>query len=203
MKKIIVISIVLIFGISLLSFVSAEEKYPTHQYDDRSPLPKDIPPGMMIFDASKFRPPKKIEGEVVSASESNGEIKIRIKDKLLPGVNSYTGPAPNSGINAFNVRIFVEGINGSTGNLNGSPKAVAFGESSEVHAQVFVPNGTLLVKASSTISGQYIGKYVDIGGGSIVEEELDEIAPVITLGIEDGILTKIPKWINKLTELEN
>lgn len=71
---------------------------------------------------------------------------------------------------AKNVRIFVEGINGNTGNLRATPKAATVGKNNEMRATVYVPNGTILIKKGSNVTGIFIGKDVNIGVNVVVGE---------------------------------
>ncbi|HEY4689167.1 MAG TPA: PKD domain-containing protein [Anaerolineae bacterium] len=90
--------------------------------------------------------------------------EIRIAGRLDTDVNAYVGPAPNAaGLNATHIKVYVTGINGNTGNLGGTPKAVEFGERNTVTANVYAPNGTVWIKQGSTATGAFLGKWVVIG----------------------------------------
>jgi RHS repeat-associated protein len=107
--------------------------------------------------------------------ECTAACEVRIKGKLLGDQNGYIGPAAGAALTAKDVKIFVEGINGSNGNLGATPKAAKIGLSNEVRAHIYAPNGTLLVKQSSVVHGVLIGKWVQIGIGvsATVEDPLD------------------------------
>jgi hypothetical protein len=51
--------------------------------------------------------------------------------------------------------IYVNGINGSTDNLGGKPKAAKFGVSTEIHANVYAPNGTLWLLQNGQFTGGF------------------------------------------------
>jgi hypothetical protein len=101
---------------------------------------------------------------------------VRIKDKLLGDQNGYIGPAAGTSLTAKDVKVFVEGINGTTGALAATPNA-KIGLANEVRAHIYVPNGTLLIKQSSVVHGVFIGKWVQIGlsVSATVEDPLDEV----------------------------
>jgi hypothetical protein len=82
-----------------------------------------------------------------------GATDLVIRNRLEPGRNSIIGPAEGSGLQAHDIRIYVNGINGSTGNLGGSPKAAIVGESSTVKANLYAPSGTLWIRFGSEAEG--------------------------------------------------
>ena len=96
--------------------------------------------------------------------------EIRIAGKLAVDQGSYLGPEPgSSGLDAQDIVIYVTGINGSSGDLGASPKAAKFGIASEVHANVYVPNGTLWLRQNGQFTGAFLGKWVDLGVGTTAE----------------------------------
>ncbi len=86
-----------------------------------------------------------------------------INNRLGPGQNAIIGPEAGSGISASDIRIFVNGINGNTGNLGATPKAAQIGYENAVQANIYAPNGTLLIKQGSVVEGAFIAKDVKIG----------------------------------------
>jgi len=86
--------------------------------------------------------------------------ELIINKRLEPGANATIGPCVGSGIGASDIRIYV---NGSDGSPNASPKAAAVGYENNVKANIYAPNGTILVKAGSVIEGALIGKDITIG----------------------------------------
>ncbi len=98
--------------------------------------------------------------------------EIRIAGRLSVDQGSYLGPIPAStGLAARDIVIFVNGINGSTGNLGGTPKAAKFGISTEIHANVYAPNGTLWLRQNGTFTRAFLGKWVDLGIGATASLE--------------------------------
>ena len=63
----------------------------------------------------------------------------------------------------------MNGINGGTGNLGGTPKAAKFGIGTEIHTNVFAPNGTLWLRQNGHFTGAFLGKWVDLGIGATVQ----------------------------------
>lgn len=57
-----------------------------------------------------------------SRVECTAACEIRIKDKLVGDQNGYLGPAAGTSLTAKDVKVFVEGVNGSTGTLAATPK---------------------------------------------------------------------------------
>lgn len=97
--------------------------------------------------------------------------EIRIKEKLKPGPNAFIGPSPDTTLKAKDASIFVEGINGNSGNLGATPKAAEIGKNNVVIATIYVPNGTLLVRQGSEANGTFMGKDVQIGISAVVSHE--------------------------------
>ncbi len=107
-----------------------------------------------------------------------------INNRLGPGKSAVIGPEVGSGISANDIRIYVNGINGGTGNLGATPKAAQIGETNTLQANIYAPNGTVLIKQGTVAEGAFIGKDVKIGqnvqvtinsgfGGSGSDEDLD------------------------------
>jgi hypothetical protein len=89
--------------------------------------------------------------------------EIIINNRLDTGEKDFIGPAEGSDIGATDIAIYVNGINGNTGNLGASPKAAKIGKNNILHANIYAPNGTLLVKQNSSATGALIGKDVIVG----------------------------------------
>ena len=109
--------------------------------------------------------------------------EIRIKHRLESGPHAYLGPATGSGLGAPDVQVFVEGVNGSSGNLGGAPKAAAIGFDNTVIARVLVPNGTLWLKWGTVATGVFVARDVSVGEG--VQLTKDVTTPCIG-PIDDG-----------------
>ncbi len=97
------------------------------------------------------------------------ESEIRIVDKFKAESGSYIGPAETADITASEIVFYVAGINGNNGNLGATPKAAHVGLNNELFANLYVPNGTMLIKQGSNATGSFFGKDVQIGIGVEVE----------------------------------
>jgi YD repeat-containing protein len=86
-----------------------------------------------------------------------------INNRLEPGQNAIIGPDEGSGISAKDIRIYVNGINGNTGNLGATPKAARVGYNNTLKANIYAPNGTLLIKQGTVAEGSFIARDVQIG----------------------------------------
>ena len=99
-------------------------------------------------------------------------VEIRVSEHLRTWSETVVGPAPTAPtLTAADVRIKGTGVNGTTGAINTTPKAVQFGEWSHVRANVYAPNGTLWVKQGSTATGAFVGKWVRMGNGGTITLE--------------------------------
>jgi len=96
--------------------------------------------------------------------------QIRIAGKLAIDQGSYLGPEPSSsGINASDIVIYVNGINGNSGNLSATPKAAKFGINTVIHANVYAPNGTLWLRQNGQFTGAFLARWVDLGIGATAQ----------------------------------
>ncbi len=95
----------------------------------------------------------------------DGSVEIRIADKLGTRENVEVRPSPSATIDASDVVVYITGINGNNGNLGATPKAAKFGVQNIIEANVYVENGTLLLKQNTVATGAFLGKWV-IGGVS-------------------------------------
>ena len=68
-----------------------------------------------------------------------------------------------SGLTAKDIRIIVLGQNGRNGNISAEPRAAKFGERNKVIANVYAPNGTLLLREKTEATGAFIAKWVVVG----------------------------------------
>ncbi len=94
--------------------------------------------------------------------------EIRIKKRLYQGFWSLLGPDSGSGLTARDLVLYVEGTNGNLWDLLSYPKAVEVGIGSKIKANMYVPNGTLLIGANSDVTGSFIAKGVVVGTKSKV-----------------------------------
>jgi Concanavalin A-like lectin/glucanases superfamily/Bacterial TSP3 repeat len=92
--------------------------------------------------------------------------EIHIAGRLSAGQNDSLAPDPASGLSAADVRIFVTGQNGDSGELGATPFAADFGNNLTFDASIFVPNGTLSIKNNLKATGALIGKWVEIGNNA-------------------------------------
>ena len=71
-------------------------------------------------------------------------------------------------MDARDIVIYVNGINGRSGTLRGTPKAVKFGLATQVQANVYAPNGTVWLRQNGDCTGAFLGKWVVLGRGAAV-----------------------------------
>ena len=95
-----------------------------------------------------------------------GPTILRVEGGIFTAKDSYIGPAEGSGIAASDIVVHVGGINGATGDLFDVPPAANIGQGSIVHANFYVPNGTLEIDKNSQATGAFLGRDVYIGRGS-------------------------------------
>lgn len=89
--------------------------------------------------------------------------EVRIVGKIGADSTTEVKPDPSSSITAKDIKIFVTGINGGSGNLGATPKAAQFGQNSIVQANIYAPNGTLILQQGATGVGAFLGKWVVMG----------------------------------------
>jgi hypothetical protein len=92
---------------------------------------------------------------------------IRIQERLYPGTKAYIGPG--AGGFSRDVVIYVAGVNGRSGGLNENPKAADIGQGSIVNANIYAPNGTLLIEEGCTMKGAFVAKDVVVGQKTVVD----------------------------------
>ncbi|MGB5745764.1 MAG: hypothetical protein WBM69_02205, partial [Desulfobacterales bacterium] len=97
--------------------------------------------------------------------------ELIINQRLEPGRNAVIGPEPGSGIGAKDILIYVNGINGGTGNLSALPKAATVGIGNTLMANIYAPNGTIWIKQGAVAEGALIGKDVRVGFGVNVDHD--------------------------------
>ncbi|MFO0568839.1 MAG: hypothetical protein U0263_24465, partial [Polyangiaceae bacterium] len=106
-----------------------------------------------------------------STVQCTAACELRVQGRITPGLASYLGPASGSNLSPADVQVFVTGINGTSGSLSALPKAASFGLSSTLAARLFVPNGTLWVRAGSAVTGTLIAKDLQLGLGVQVTKD--------------------------------
>jgi hypothetical protein len=95
--------------------------------------------------------------------------EVRVAGKLSTKSGVIIAPKINSDITASDIVFYVAGINGDTGELDAEPVAAKIGAESIIKTNLFVPNGTLHIKADSEAKGSFWGKDVIIGQRVIVK----------------------------------
>lgn len=108
---------------------------------------------------------RSIEAGIATVLGFEAASEVRVEEKFECGQNSFVGP-DGPGIDASDIVFYVAGINGTSGNLGATPKAAKLGLSSEVHANFYVPNGTLWLRQSSESTGAFLGRDVILGIGA-------------------------------------
>jgi hypothetical protein len=88
---------------------------------------------------------------------------LLIKNRFAQSNSGYFGPGDQTGIDASNIQVFVEGINGNNGRINVEPKAAQVGVDTEYRANLYAPNGTIFLREKSDVTGSFIGKDIIVG----------------------------------------
>lgn len=94
--------------------------------------------------------------------------EVRVAEKLSTKPEVIIAPKTTSDIKASDIVFYIAGINGANGGLDENPKAAKIGKNSEVKANLYVPNGTLYIKADSKAKGAFWAKDVIIGERTVV-----------------------------------
>ncbi len=89
---------------------------------------------------------------------------IRVQQKMSTGITVTIGPGSGSSATAASIVFYVGGINGTSGTLAATPKAVEVGSDNVVSANIYAPNGTLWLKDHVQATGSFLGRDVNIGG---------------------------------------
>jgi len=89
------------------------------------------------------------------------EIRLAGRLTVAQQGNAYLGPAPAaSGLGAQDIVLYVAGANGGSGALGDAPQAVDFGQQTTVRANVVAPNGTIVLRQQSVVTGAFLAKWV-------------------------------------------
>lgn len=106
---------------------------------------------------------------------------VRIAERFALDQKSILGPDAGSGIGANDIVLYVTGINGKDGKLNGNPDAAKIGQDCVVRANFYVPNGTLSILQKSSATGAFVAR--DLMVGENAELTLDSaFGPVSSSG---------------------
>ncbi len=88
---------------------------------------------------------------------------VRVQQKLSTKTLTTVGPAAGASIDASSILFYVAGINGTTGALTATPKAVEIGTSNTVSINLYAPNGTIWLQDGTLATGAFLGRDVDLG----------------------------------------
>lgn len=94
--------------------------------------------------------------------------QVRVQQKLSTKNLTTIGPATGASIDASSILFYVAGINGTTGALTATPKAVEIGTNNTVKINLYAPNGTTWLQDGSLATGAFLGKDVDLGANAQV-----------------------------------
>ncbi|MES1240141.1 MAG: Ig-like domain-containing protein [Acidobacteriota bacterium] len=89
--------------------------------------------------------------------------EVRVQQKLSTKITTTIGPAAGATIDASSILLYVAGINGTTGALAATPKAVEIGADNILKANLYAPNGTIWLQDSTQATGALLGKDIDVG----------------------------------------
>jgi hypothetical protein len=89
--------------------------------------------------------------------------EIRVTGRLETASGIYLGPAEGGSLTAADILIVVTGVNGNTGALGATPKALQIGQNSTIIANLYAPNGTLFLRQNTAATGAFLGRWVDVG----------------------------------------
>jgi hypothetical protein len=90
---------------------------------------------------------------------------VRVQGKFDTDQRTYVGPQGGAPLTAADIVFFIGGMNGRSGALGASPKAAQLGVDNEVHANFYVPNGTLWIREGTVATGAFHGRDVIVGIG--------------------------------------
>lgn len=107
--------------------------------------------------------------------------QIVVAGRVDMGKNSSL--TPGVGVEPFEVQLTVLGVNGNTGKVGATPKAVKFGIGSTVWASLWAPNGTIWLRQNAQGLGQFMARWVTVGIGATVERSVD-VAPQLPPTVE-------------------
>lgn len=89
--------------------------------------------------------------------------EVRVQQKLSTKQSTVLQPAADAAIDASGIVLHVGGVNGTTGGLAATPKAVEIGTDNVVRANVYAPNGTLWLGDRTQATGAFVGRDVQVG----------------------------------------
>jgi VCBS repeat-containing protein len=89
--------------------------------------------------------------------------EVRVQQKLSTKTLTTVGPAAGASIDASSILFYVAGINGTTGALGATPKAVEIGSNNTLAMNLYAPNGTTWLQDGTLATGAFLGKDIDVG----------------------------------------
>ena len=121
--------------------------------------------GTLVFSAGDYDL-RELDGGDNTSFLFQGPATLRIKERFAISKNSFFGPDSGSGIDASDIIVYVEGINGNTGNVGATPKAAKVGLAATFMGNLYAQNGTVYMRQNSQCTGSFIGKWAIVGIGA-------------------------------------
>ena len=118
--------------------------------------------GTLILSAGDYDL-RELDGGVNASFLFQGPSTLRIKERFAISKNSFFGPDAGSGIDASDIIVYVEGINGNSGNVGATPKAAKVGLAATFQGNLYAQNGTVYLRQNSQCTGSFIGKWAIVG----------------------------------------
>ena len=118
--------------------------------------------GTLVFSAGDYDL-RELDGGANTSFLFQGPATLRIKERFAISKNSFFGPDAGSGIDASDIIVYVEGINGNTGNVGATPKAAKVGLAATFMGNLYAQNGTVYMRQNSQGTGSFIGKWAIVG----------------------------------------
>lgn len=94
--------------------------------------------------------------------------QVRVQQKVSTGILTTIGPGSGSSATAASIVFYVAGVNGTSGGLAATPKAVDIGADNAVSANLYAPNGTLWLRDGAQATGSLIARDVQVGADAQV-----------------------------------
>ena len=101
--------------------------------------------------------------------EATAGSDVRMAGRLTVAASSFVGPQSGSGVDASQIVFYVAGINGTTGVLGATPAAASVGRFTHLQANVYAPNGSVLVERDVVARGAFVGRDVRLGQNTTLE----------------------------------
>ena len=119
---------------------------------------------------------KSLKADSKSKSHFAGETTLIIKHSFETGSKSYLGPSDESGIDASDILVYVEGDedygkkkkkndddeDNRGGSIN-SPKIAKVGSEATLRANLYAPSGTICISSKAGVGGSFIARDVSVG----------------------------------------